>query len=151
MPFQNPPSSCQPAKLKVGEIASEIGYSTRQLARLAKNGVPGVKKGAGKYQFIWLDIPETRAWIEDRKRFRKGNRKQPAKRKERLSKPQLFARLIRKIEKQVSAYLETALEKPTASGLDELKVAAQRLDSIGAGVWRRISRAGDNLGRRKGA
>lgn len=149
MRLKTQPLSCQPSKLSVKAIASELRISTRQLARLAKKGVPGVTKGPGGYQFVWLEIPETLAWIAEFKRFRKGNRKRPAMRKERLSKPQLFARLVRRVEKQVFSHLDTALENPTSPGLEELNAAAKRLESICAGVLRRIMRADSNPRKRK--
>ena len=128
MPRKNPPPSCQPTKLNVGAIASELRISTRQLARLAKKGVPGVKKGPGGYQFLWLDIPETRAWIAERKRFRKGNRKRPEKRKGR-SKAQLFAQMVRRIEKEVTFHLRAGFENPTSSELDTLNSGVRRLQT----------------------
>lgn len=131
MSFKNTPLSCQLIKLNVGAIAAEIRITTRQLARLANKGVPGVERGPGRYQFIWLDRPETRAWIDERKRFRKGKRKRPPKRQQRLSNAQRFALAIGKFEKQVLSAFNAALaDGLTNSELKPWDDAARRLRGV---------------------
>jgi hypothetical protein len=116
-------------KLSVGAISAEIGLTTRQLARWANKGVPGVERGPGKYQFIWWDTPETRKWIADRKKFRKGKRKLQRKSKH-LSHAQRFSRVISRVVQMVMDHLEAALEKPTVSELEKLSKAEQRLKNL---------------------
>ena len=146
MPRKIPPSRCQQPKLTVAAIAADLRISPRTLARWAKakEGIPGVKKGPGQYQFIGWNEPEARAWLADRKRFRKGNRKQPKVRKSRLSHAQLFARLISRIEKQVTVQLDAALQRSTRAGLDELTTAAERLRKISDQAVNRIRLAVNN-------
>lgn len=143
MPLRKPSLSCQPEKLSAQAVAAEIGITPRQLARLANKGIPGVQRGPGRYQFIWLDTPEIRRWIAERKRFRKGNRKLPAKPKRRLSKAQSLARAIRLVEKHVFPLAERG-EEITTSERDKLGSARRRLAII-CGVLNRILSADSAL------
>jgi hypothetical protein len=77
-------------------LAAYIRISRRDLAYLATKGIPGVTRSGNNYNFDWSGDPEGLArWIRDRKRFRKGNRKPPKKRKKPVTELDRLERAIR--------------------------------------------------------
>ena len=87
-------------------------------------------RSANGYHFCWLDCPETREWIESRKKTRKGNRKQKPVRKTGLSAVQLFTRAAVKMERIGENYVRNALDTASESKLHELKMVARRLENF---------------------
>ncbi len=116
-----------PRRLKVQEVAAEVGLTPRQLSRLAKAGIPGVQRSTNGYHFAWFDLPETRQWIRERAAHKKGRRKQSAKRKRRLSNVQLLVRALRRTETKLSALANAIEGKVNPSQLAEIEHAGRRL------------------------
>lgn len=134
-------------QLRVSEIASELGLTPRHLARLAKAGIPGVERAVNGYRFAWYDRPETRRWISDRKKFRKGQRKVRGASKTQLSKVQLLTRAMRRAETNLARYVEAVLQgKVTAGQLAAIEDAGRRLERLAARILLRAqTRARDGL------
>ena len=65
---------CQLSDLNGGEIAAEIRITTRQLARWGCNGVLWGRRKLWQIPIHLIGKPETHAWIDERNRFREGNR-----------------------------------------------------------------------------
>lgn len=126
-------------RLKVKDIAAELGIDRRTLARLAAKGlVPGVVRSlTNKYHFLWCDTPELRAWIEERKRYRKGNRKQKAKRNRQLTTAKKMANKLRRMASELNIYIQQWCKNPTLSQILEIKNAAERVSSGVSGILRR--------------
>ena len=118
-------------RLKVGEVAQELGITPRHLARLAKQGVPGVVRAANGYRFDWYDRPETRDWIADRRRFRKGQRKRNRPGKGRLSAVQLLVRAMSRTETNLFRYVTAVLKgNVTPAQLAAVEDAGRRLERL---------------------
>lgn len=130
-------------RLKLKDVAAELGLSCRQLIRLAKKGIPGVAKASNEKRFLWYNCPETRKWIEDWKRHPNGNKKRPAVRKRRFSGAQRFVQRLRMMEAYARNYLEALPETIAASEIERITSAAIRLRNIAGGVIREMEyRAG---------
>lgn len=69
----------------VNWLASYVHLTRRQLERLAREGkIAGVVRSENGYNRDWTNDPNgLAAWIHDRRRFRKGNRRRQGKRKKK--------------------------------------------------------------------
>ena len=105
-------------------LAAYIGISSRELAYLARKGIPGVERAINGYNFNWGGDPsELAAWIRDRKRYRKGNRKQRAKRKKKLTGIQKLVDAIRRVNNLAwSVAIGSELKRASNAQLRELEV-----------------------------
>ena len=113
-------------RLKVRDVAAQIGLTCRQLARLAKN-VPGVERAPDGYHYLWYDCPETQEWIADRQRFRKGNRKHAPKRKRMLSVARRVANELRRMAGKLSQRIKTLPYEISPEEKSEVERAAIRV------------------------
>ena len=115
-------------------LAAYNRISRRDLAYLAAKGIPGVTRSGNNYNFDWSGDPEGLArWIRDRKRFRKGKRKQQlakrkkklqlAKRKKKLTGIQKLADAIRSVNNLAwSDAIGSELKRASNAQLRELEV-----------------------------
>jgi len=82
-------------------VGRSLRISRRELAYLARTGIPGVTRSGNNYNFDWSgDPPGLAKWIRNRKRFRKGNRRRPKKHKKpkkRLTELDWLERAIRRV------------------------------------------------------
>jgi hypothetical protein len=102
-------------------LAAYIGISRRELAYLAKRGIPGVTRSGNGYNFNWGGDPnELAAWIGDRKRYRKGNRKRPKKHKKQMTE---LDRLERSIYRVRALAARIQLRRAPEGQLRRLEVA----------------------------
>lgn len=125
-------------RLRVKDVAAELRLSPRQVARLAKQGIPGVVKAPTGYTYHWFDCPETRDWIEERKRYRKGNRKHPKKRKPRLSTAQGLVQAIRSVEQKVTEHFQQLSGVPADSDLIRIRNATYQIATFAGHIHRAL-------------
>ena len=105
-------------------LAAYIRISRRELAYLARKGIPGVERAINGYNFNWGGDPkQLAAWIRDRKRYRKGNRKQRAKRKQKLTGLQKLANAIHRVNNLAwSDAIGSELKRASNAQLRELEM-----------------------------
>jgi hypothetical protein len=125
-------------------LASYLRLSGHQLANLAGDGkIPGVARAKNGYNFDWGVNPSALAeWIRDRRRFRKGNRKRPPKRRKRVRLLDHFARAVRRaawlaaIDKIET--LQEEIRRAPRSRLRSLENSLIRLSHVRDPIARRL-------------
>jgi hypothetical protein len=73
--------------MKIGEIAAKTGLSVRQLQRLARKQDTWVNLKTDGYHHTYRDCPGLRAFIREKRTFRKGRRPEPKKKKQPAKLP----------------------------------------------------------------
>ena len=128
-------------------LAAYIGISRRELANLARNGkIPDVVRSSNGYNYDWTKDPAAlAAWIRDRRRFRKGNRKRPKKHKRWLSELDQLERAIRRVNILVATdAVRIQIRRAPEDRLRRLELALLPITGL-LGTIERVRRTGPDF------
>ena len=156
LPEENPENEePKPAKavliekrIRLIEVSEQTGLTTRQLARHANHGVPGVERATNGYHFVWWDRPETLRWIEEQSKRNKGQQKLKPRCKSRLSRTQLFVRSITDYENRIKERAEFVSESVSVTQVDLIVQSLERLRRTADDLILRVQWKTDYFGNR---
>jgi len=126
-------------------LSGYVGIGLRELAYLARTGkIRGVVRSANGYNFDWGSDPSAlAAWIRDRKRFRKGNRKRPKKRRNRASLLDQFSRAVHRAARLTTIdkieTLQEEIRRTARPRLQNIESSLNRLSRVRVTIARRLN------------